>query len=149
MDYVKRNEALGGWNFEVSDMTFGQEIMDRPAVVKVAKEVAKWTCRLIELKLQKEAISGRDQEFLVVCGAHPTGSVSVSAVRHSGWIFQCGDCGMFADTPQEAKGMMWAMYQLAFPEILKKYPQIAEYSIKVSYNRIFCSAGVEMHFVFE
>lgn len=41
------------------------------------------------------------------------------------------------------------MYQLAFPEILKKYPQIAEYGIKVSYNRVFCSAGVEMHFVFE
>ena len=52
MDYVKRNEALGDWNFEVSDMTFGQEI-------------------------------------------------------------------------------------------LKKYPQIAEYSIKVSYNRIFGSAGAE------
>ena len=83
MDYVKRNEALGDWNFEVSDMTFGQEIMDRPAVVKVAK------------------------------------------------------------------GLMWALYQLAFPQILKKYPQIAEYSIKVSYNRIFGSAGVEMHFVFE
>ena len=45
--------------------------------------------------------------------------------------------------------MMWALYQLAFTEILKKYPQIAEYSIKVSYNRIFGSAGVEMHFVFE
>ena len=34
--------------------------------------------------------------------------------------------------------MMWALYQLAFLEILKKYPQIAEYSI-----------GVEMHFGFE
>lgn len=45
--------------------------------------------------------------------------------------------------------MMWALYQLAFLEILKKYPQIAEYSIKVSYNRIFGSVGVEMHFVFE
>ena len=56
---------------------------------------------------------------------------------------------MMADTPQVAKGLMWALYQLAFPEILKKYPQIAEYSIKISYNRIFCSAGVEMHFVFE
>ena len=45
--------------------------------------------------------------------------------------------------------MMWALYQLAFPEILKKYPQIAEYSIKVSYNHIFGSARVEMYFVFE
>ena len=45
--------------------------------------------------------------------------------------------------------MMWALYQLAFLEILKKYPQIPEYSINVSYNRIFGSAGVEMHFVFE
>ena len=149
MDYVKRNEALGNWNFEADDMAYGQKFLKAPDVVKAAKEVAKWTCRLIELKMQAGAISGRDQEFLVVCGAHPTGSVSVSAVRHSGWIFQCGDCGMFADTPQQAKGMMWAMYQLAFPEILKKYPQIAEYSIKVSYNRIFGSAGVEMHFVFE
>ena len=34
--------------------------------------------------------------------------------------------------------MMWALYQLVFLEILKKYPQIAEYSI-----------GVEMHCVFE
>ncbi len=149
MEYAKRNESLGNWNFGETDISEGKRKLDNPEVVKTAEEVVKWTLRTIELKMKKGDILGKDYYYKMGFNVSKLGGVSVHGESGSGILFQCGGCSVGAGTEGDIKGTAWAIYQLAIPEVLKKCQHIAEYRINITYNSIFGNAAIVMEFVFE
>lgn len=144
MSFAKRNEILGNWNFSESAIAYGKQVKNKRDLVKSAKEVQKFACRLIELKQEQENLSGK--EFPVMFSISDLGSVAVSATKVA--TFRCGSCDVGTATQEEAQGAAWALYQQALPKILKLNPSILEYSVDVKYNTIFKSVFVTMNFVF-
>lgn len=149
MEYVKRNEALGDWNFEGLAILNGNELMSKPEVVKISKEVIKGALRAIEIKVEKEDILGKGYHYIMGINISEFGDVSLHGERNSRVFFRCGSCDLGSSSESALKALAWAIYQLAVPKILKECKHIAEYGISVSSNSVFKNVGMTMEFILE
>ena len=147
MEYAKRTDALGNWNFEQEWIEAGNALLNDANIKKAAKEVAKYLLRVIELKIEREDVLGKGYQFNIGFLINGTGGVSVHGDRKSRITFRCERCYVSCIDKLALNSSAWAIYQLALPEVLKKCKHISEYHIKLANNDILQSAGVSIDLV--
>lgn len=146
MEYAKRDEALGNWNFTGEDLYWCDELKKKKDIVNIGKEMIKRMNGLIKVKMEKEDILGKDYHLTMVYGIGQYGGATLTCRKAFSGAFRCGECD--ADTPEKKRGAVVALYRQVVPEVLKTYPQIKEYSVAVSYNSVFDDAAIQLDLVF-
>ena len=148
MEYAKRNDALGNWNFDGQDIFNGTDLMKDKEVIKVSKEVVKWALRALELKMQNQDITGTGYKYKMGINIDQFADVTLHGERNSRVFFRCGGCDLGSEE-HVLKGLAWAIYQLAMPKILKECKHISEYKVDVGYVPVFGNVGMTMELVLE
>ena len=149
MEYAKRNDALGNWNFDGQDIFNGTDMMKDKEVIKVAKEVVKCALRTLELKMQNQDITGTGYKYKMGINIDQFADVTLHGERNSRVFFRCGGCDLGSEEEHVLKGLAWAIYQLAMPKILKECKHISEYKVDVGYVPVFGNVGMTMELVLE